>query len=746
MADAAVLKEFLVVLGAKVDESAQRRFLDAITSMTNTVIGLGAGITAAAGAVTAAVANMASSGAQMSYFAQTLSETVTNVDAIVYAWQKLGVAPQQTMSALQSLANMMRTEPGLAALWNERAGPGSLTQQFERMGERFAQMDAGSQRIFRQQFEKFIGTDVINAWMTRGGQASGGVQEYNLARQLFHFDPDDFGKQSIAFQQAWQSFQLRLNDIMGHGAGPILERMTNSLRGMTEWLDSHAADIIRTMDQIGAAIGDAFRDGADLARSLTDWFTKLSPASREAAEAIAVLGLAFLKPVWARIAAIAYAVETLLKDYEAFKRTGQSPLGIPWEEIGKQIDYLVKQLGALNDATGGLLSPLHAIEAYFGVKLLLAARGFFTVVQAGVVSTTAAIEGSFLASLGRVQNLFGLLARSPFMAVMGAYLGLTVGHNPIASQEQENAILGGPASSRPGYRPAPPGAREGPVNPEMVLDKGDGRQSLLERLTHVLSFLNPISVAEGAELPGNIKQLTTQMATLNDTLAGMADGGVGGFGSWATGLGAGVVSSLFGGGASGGQDAVKSINDPKAMQAVRFFMSRGWSLPQAIGMVANLMQESGLSATVTNSTGHTGIAQWDQRRQGLFESRSGHPLKGSSFEEQLDFIDWEMKHSEMKAGLALGQTSDIASATMAMDRLYERSEGKDFGSRLAYARALGSNPNIPNASYTSGDTVTQTNHVTINTTSDPNAIAHALDLQHQRQWADLQRNQQGAMQ
>jgi hypothetical protein len=745
MADSVTIKEFLAVLGYRVDESAQRRFMDSITSMSNAVLGLGAGITAAAGAVTAAVANMASSGAQMSYFAQTLNETVNNVDAIVFAWQKLGVAPQQTMHALQNLANMMRTDPGLSQLWGNYAGPGSLTQQLEHFGERFARMTQGEQFVIRQQFEKVLGPDFFNAFLTRGTQVGGGVQEFNIVRRLFHFDPDYFAQQSVQFERAWQSFHLRLNDLMGHGAGPILERMTDALRGMTEWLDAHSDEIINDVDKIGTAIDGAFRDGVDLVRDLTGWFSRLPTASKEAAEAIAVLGLAFLKPGWARIASIAYAIETLLRDYEAFRRTGQSPLGIPWEEIGRQIDYLVKQLGALNEATGGLLSPLHAIEAYFAVKLIVAASSFFTTVKAGIVSTTAAIEGTFLASLGRVQGVFRLLSASPFMAALGTYLGFTVGHNPIASQEQENAILGGPASSRPGYRPAPPGARLGPTNPELQ-DKGG--PSIWERLGHILSYLNPISVAEGAELPANIKNLTQQMAALNDTLSNANDNGVGGLGSWASGLGAGVVSRLFGGGggASGGQDAVKGINSPEAIDAVKYFMAKGWTLPQAIGIVSNLMQESGLSATIVNSTGHAGVAQWDAQRQRTFRLLHGKSVTEASRHEQYDFVDEELRSSEAKAGFALGQAISPEQAAMAFDRLYERSEGTDIGRRIANAGALGRNPNLQNATYNGGSSITQTNNVTINTSNDPNEVGRAWDEYNRRHWADLQRNQQGAIQ
>jgi len=745
--DQIVLREFLAVLGYRVDESAQRRFMDSITSMSNAVLGLGAGITAAAGAVTAAVANMASSGAQMSYFAQTLNETVSNVDAIVFAWQKLGLAPQQTMTALQSLANMMRTEPGLAGLWNERAGPGSLTQQFEHMGERFAQMSSEQQRVFRSQFEKYLGTDVINAWMTRGLQAGGGVQEFNVVKRLFHFDPDYFAEQSKQFEQAWSSFQLRLNDIGGHAATPILVEMNRGLRDLTTWIDQHHDEIIQKIDDIGKVIRDTFMGGVDLVRDTVNWFTRLSPASKEAAEAIAVLGLAFLKPGWARVAAIAYAIETLLRDYEAFKKTGQSPLGIPWDQIGHQIDNITKQLGELNNATGGLLSPLHAIELFFGLRLLLAARGFFSAVTIGSATAATAITGTLGGALRGVLSLIPKAGPLAFLLGTGAAGGEDAEFSAQKNEEfkRNNSTFGGGGGlsdwirHQLGYDTDPRyGGQGGPAQ--------QGGSSMWEKLGNVLSYLNPISVAQGAELPGNIKDLTQQMAILNDHFSEMNENGAGGFGSWATGLGAGIVSGLFGGGGSQGES--KGVNSPEAIEAVKYFMGKGWSLPQAIGIVANLLQESGLNPGAENSTGHVGVAQWDKPRQMMYQMRTGRSLSREDRLKQYDYVDYEMRHNEAAAGFALGQTGDPASSTMAFDRFYERSGGAEIGRRLANARALtralGSDPNVRNATFTGGS-VTQTNNVTINTTADPNAIRSAFDQQHQRQLADLQRNQQGAL-
>jgi hypothetical protein len=738
MADQVVIKEFLATLGYRVDESAQRRFLDSITSMSNAVLGLGAGITAAAGAVTAAVANMASSGAQMSYFAQTLNETVSNVDAIVFAWQKLGLAPQQTMHALQSLANMMRTEPGLAGLWgsDKYAGPGSLTQQFEHMGEKFAQMGAQEQRVFRSTFEKYLGPDVINAWMTRGLQAGGGVQEFNIVKRLFHFDPDYFAQQSVQFERAWQSFQLRLNDAMGHAAGPILTRMTSALQGMTNWLDSHADAIIQNLDRIGAAIGRGWQDAVTIIRDITQWFDRLPDGAKRAAEAVAIFMAALVFPRGSEFALMIVLFSKLLDDYQKFQTTGKSDLGIPWDKIGPKIQEILALLDSFAQKVGGWTTILEGVVAFIiGRRFLGPIVGAFTSITAAVTGTTAA-AGGLLRALGPIVAAIAVV--ETFRKALSPET-----YSPENLSPNSPFWRGMPASE---FRKRFP---DQPLPPGVVGDQGGNQQpvggsSIMERIGHVLSYLNPISVAQGAELPGNIKDLAQQMAMLNDHFSEMNENGAGGFGSWATGLGGAVVSNLFGGAGGGGQGESKGVNSPEAIEAVKYFMGRGWSLPQAIGIVANLLQESGLNPGAENSTGHVGVAQWDRPRQMMYQMRTGRPLSREDRFKQYDYVDYEMRHNEAAAGFALGQTGDAASATMAVDRFYERSGGAEIGRRLANARALGSNPNVQNATFTGGN-VTQTNNVTINTTADPNAIRSAFDQQHQRQLADLQRNQQGAL-
>jgi LysM repeat protein len=109
-------------------------------------------------------------------------------------------------------------------------------------------------------------------------------------------------------------------------------------------------------------------------------------------------------------------------------------------------------------------------------------------------------------------------------------------------------------------------------------------------------------------------------------------------------------------------------------QAINYFQGQGWSRAQAIGIVANLDAESAMDAGIRQIGGGPGygLAQWEGPRQRDFAAWAGHDIRGSSFAEQLRFVQYELTHSEAGAGRALRGATDARSAAEIVTRLYER--------------------------------------------------------------------------
>jgi hypothetical protein len=135
---------------------------------------------------------------------------------------------------------------------------------------------------------------------------------------------------------------------------------------------------------------------------------------------------------------------------------------------------------------------------------------------------------------------------------------------------------------------------------------------------------------------------------------------------------------------------------PLAKQALARLLEAGWTSAQACGIIANIQAESGFDKDLPGDSGEAyGLCQWHQDRRNLFADRFGHPMKPqSTFEEQIDFITFEMRSSEKTAGTALAGTTTPSDAADKICRLYERPQNPDTDSSIrmglaeAYARSL----------------------------------------------------------
>lgn len=164
---------------------------------------------------------------------------------------------------------------------------------------------------------------------------------------------------------------------------------------------------------------------------------------------------------------------------------------------------------------------------------------------------------------------------------------------------------------------------------------------------------------------------------------------------------AGAAGAIAVGGASIVRDFSKGFDEgylklkpagssKNAELAMKYFMSQGWKPWQAAGIVGNLQQESTkyLDPNITNQIGMYGIAQWDTSRRKNFERQYKKPIYGSSFDEQLQYIQWELYNTHKKAGMMLREAKTVEEATRIFQNHYEVAPGQNDNQRLANAKAL----------------------------------------------------------
>lgn len=161
-------------------------------------------------------------------------------------------------------------------------------------------------------------------------------------------------------------------------------------------------------------------------------------------------------------------------------------------------------------------------------------------------------------------------------------------------------------------------------------------------------------------------------------------------GGAAIGAGAGAAAGYNAGANQGGNVAGVGSSD-SAQKALDFFQSKGWSKEQAAGIVGNLQAESGqnLNPSIVGDGGQAyGIAQWHPDRQSNFEKQFGKSIGQASFEEQLQFVQWELENTEKEAGNKLKSAQSASEAAAIIDKFYERSSGAAIQNRIANANTL----------------------------------------------------------
>lgn len=118
----------------------------------------------------------------------------------------------------------------------------------------------------------------------------------------------------------------------------------------------------------------------------------------------------------------------------------------------------------------------------------------------------------------------------------------------------------------------------------------------------------------------------------------------------------------------------KKADATTTKQALSYFQSQGWTKEQAAGLAANLLRESSLNPNAVGDHGAAyGIGQWHADRQAEFKKIFGKDIRGSSLDEQLAFVQYELtKGNEKTAGDKLRSAKTAYESGSIVSRYYER--------------------------------------------------------------------------
>lgn len=113
--------------------------------------------------------------------------------------------------------------------------------------------------------------------------------------------------------------------------------------------------------------------------------------------------------------------------------------------------------------------------------------------------------------------------------------------------------------------------------------------------------------------------------------------------------------------------------DDKRKQAYTYFIGKGYSPQVAAGIVGNLVHESGLNTTIIGDKNLEkkahGLAQWRGERYQRLKSKYGE--NWTDFNNQLEFVDWELRNTHKNAGEKLIEATSAHEAGQIFSDLYE---------------------------------------------------------------------------
>lgn len=178
----------------------------------------------------------------------------------------------------------------------------------------------------------------------------------------------------------------------------------------------------------------------------------------------------------------------------------------------------------------------------------------------------------------------------------------------------------------------------------------------------------------------------------------------------------------------------------RSQEAIRYFQSQGWTPAQAAGIVANLNAESSLDAGAIGDNGDAyGLGQWHPDRQEDFKKHFGHDIRDSSWLEQLQFVQWELMHTQKRASTFLKAATNAAQAGRAVSLYYERPAGgvAEANRRGESAEAISQATAIREPAPVN---ISQKTEIHVHGQRDALGSAHEVTRQQRRVNSDMARN------
>lgn len=286
------IKSFLVSLGFQTDEASFKKMNAGIGSATKSIMALGTAVTATAVVVGAGITAFASKLEGLYFSANRVSASVNNIKAFEKAAENLGASSGEALQSVESLARMMRNQPGSEGLLNNwgiktRQMNGDLRDTVDitaDLGDMMAQMPAYLANQHASQFG--ISERVMLAMRDGSFRKELDAQKARLKDSGFNQaakDAHQFMREMRELQTHMEAFGLKVYEA-------VAKKLGGSLSTFGEWFKTNGPTIaervsdililfIRLAEIVAPALSWIVEKLVDLDKMTDGWSTKIMAAA-----------------------------------------------------------------------------------------------------------------------------------------------------------------------------------------------------------------------------------------------------------------------------------------------------------------------------------------------------------------------------------------------------------------------------------------------------------------------------------
>lgn len=242
-----VIREFLVALGFKTDETALKNFTTGISKASKAALGLGAAVTAMATTIAYGIQRFASNLEQLYFASQRTGSAATNLMAFDRAMQNFGASAGEGLAAVEGLAHALRTNPGNVGWIEGFIGPvkrlkdGTIDAEdaLERLGQS-ARFNALSFPVQSQIAGQWGISEKVLLGLRNGDFSK---ELARMREEVARLNLDKATRDAHDFEVQWRDIKTQLEGVAITAYDLFTQAFGFNLKDVKHWLDVNGPEI-----------------------------------------------------------------------------------------------------------------------------------------------------------------------------------------------------------------------------------------------------------------------------------------------------------------------------------------------------------------------------------------------------------------------------------------------------------------------------------------------------------------------